>query len=129
VEYLFSLGPEYKIRDGLTKYTLRKSMKGVLPEEVRTRRDKMGFVTPLDKWLKTVLKDQAYEIFTSKEFSGRPYFNKEIVLNKFNAFLNGKDKNSHYAIWSWLNLELWFRRFIDKDDIKIPEGDFEKVKV
>lgn len=113
VEYLFSLGPEYKIRDGFTKYILRMSLKGILPEEVRVRRDKMGFATPLEKWLKTSLKDKVLDIFNSKEFSSRPYFNQKVVLKTFEDFVEGKAGCSHYTIWSWLNLELWFRKFID----------------
>ncbi len=113
VEYLFSLGPEYKIRNGLTKYILRRSMKGVVPEEVLARRDKMGFTTPLEKWLKTNLKEKVREIITSREFAGRPYFNRKGVLKEFDAFLNGKESVTQYTVWSWINLELWLRKFID----------------
>ena len=113
VEYLFSLGPEYKIRDGVTKYLLRESMKGLLPEVVRNRKDKMGFVTPLEKWFKTELKDEVYRIIDSREFSSRPYFDKSRVLKKFKDFVEGKAGVSPYTVWSWVNLELWFRRFMD----------------
>lgn len=114
VEYLFSLGPEYKIRDGITKYILRQSLKGVLPEEVRTRRDKMGFATPLESWFKTVLKGNVRDIITSKEFASRPYFNNAVVMEKFKNFTEGKNGVNHYTVWSWVNLELWLRKFIDK---------------
>ena len=114
VEYLFSIGPEYKIRGGVTKYILRKSLKGILPEEVRNRRDKMGFATPLERWFRTNLKDSVYGIINSKEFLSRPYFNHQGVLRTFESFLEGKEKNSHYTIWSWVNLELWLRKFMDE---------------
>lgn len=114
VEYLFSLGPEYKIRNGQTKYILREALKGILPEEVRTRRDKMGFATPLEKWFKVNLKDKVRDIFTSKEFLNRPYFEQKEVLEKFKDFTDGKKDISHYTIWSWVNLELWLRKFIDE---------------
>jgi len=112
VEFLFSLGPEYKIRDGFTKYVLRQSMKGVLPEEVRTRRDKMGFATPLETWLKTSLKEKVYGILSSKEFASRPYFEQGAALKAFKDFTEGKPGVNHYTIWSWVNLELWHRKFI-----------------
>ena len=113
VEFLFSLGPEYKIRNGYTKYLLREAMKGVLPEEVRTRRDKMGFTTPLDTWLKTVLKDVVFGILSSREFGKRPYFNQKRALKAFQDFTEGRPGVDHYTIWSWVNLELWCRKFID----------------
>ena len=118
VEYAFSLGPEYKIRDGMTKYLLRRSMKGILPDNVRTRADKMGFATPLDLWFRTSLKDKVRDIINSDSFRGRPYFDHARAMEKFNAFMQVKAlpaDNSHFTIWSWVNLELWLRKFIDED--------------
>jgi asparagine synthase (glutamine-hydrolysing) len=43
VEFLFSLPGEYKIAGARTKYVLREAMAGVLPESIRTRKDKLGF--------------------------------------------------------------------------------------
>lgn len=113
VEYLFSLGPRFKIRDGVTKYLLRRAMKGVLPETVRTRRDKMGYATPLDHWFRTHLREPVREILTSRAFTGRPYFDAQAAREKLDAFLRGDDTGGQYTIWSWVNLELWFRKFID----------------
>ncbi|NQT48187.1 MAG: asparagine synthase (glutamine-hydrolyzing), partial [Chloroflexi bacterium] len=56
VEYLFSLPADQKVREGFTKVILREAMKGILPEEVRQRTDKMGFVTPQDVWFRTVAR-------------------------------------------------------------------------
>jgi asparagine synthase (glutamine-hydrolysing) len=39
------------IRDGWTKALLREAMRGVLPEQVRLRRDKLGFSTPERRFL------------------------------------------------------------------------------
>lgn len=113
VEYAFSLGPEYKIRNGITKYILRRALNKVLPEEVLYRKDKMGFVTPLEKWFRLDLREHIYGILTSEEFSGRPYFNHKKVLSIYDDFVNGKTKNIHYAVWSWINLELWLRKFFN----------------
>src|SRR5205085_12692242 len=35
-----------------TKVVLREATRGVIPESVRTRRDKMGFVTPEEVWVR-----------------------------------------------------------------------------
>ena len=113
VEYLFSLEPSYKIRNGLTKYILRESLKGILPEAVRTRRDKMGFATPLEKWFKTALASNVRSLIASKEFSSRPYFNQKNLLKKFDDFTKGRWSEAHHTVWSWVNLELWFRKFFN----------------
>jgi asparagine synthase (glutamine-hydrolysing) len=43
VELAFRLPPETKVRGADTKRLLREAMKGVLPELIRLRRDKLGF--------------------------------------------------------------------------------------
>lgn len=51
VEFLFSLPPHFKIRNGWTKWLLRKSMEGVLPDAIVWRKDKVGFEPPQLKWM------------------------------------------------------------------------------
>ena len=43
VELAFRLPAETKVRGADTKRLLREAMRGVLPEPIRTRRDKLGF--------------------------------------------------------------------------------------
>ena len=112
VEFMFSLQDNQKINNGVTKKVLRNAMKGVLPEEVRKRMDKMGFVTPEDIWFRTVLKDKILEIINSKSFEDRGYFNIKKIKKEFYAHCKAK-KNISYTIWRWINLELWLRMFID----------------
>jgi asparagine synthase (glutamine-hydrolysing) len=52
VEFVAGLADELKFSRGLTKVVLRDALNGVVPEPVRNRRDKMGFVTPEREWLK-----------------------------------------------------------------------------
>jgi asparagine synthase (glutamine-hydrolysing) len=51
VEFALGLPDDFKIRRGLRKHLLRESMRGIIPEPVRARRDKMGFATPESEWL------------------------------------------------------------------------------
>lgn len=51
VTFVFSLPPNFKIRDGWTKWLLRKSMAKGLPAEITWRRDKVGFEPPQKKWM------------------------------------------------------------------------------
>jgi asparagine synthase (glutamine-hydrolysing) len=43
VDYVFSIPACYKYRDGWSKWLLRLAMRGLLPEEILWRRDKIGF--------------------------------------------------------------------------------------
>jgi asparagine synthase (glutamine-hydrolysing) len=51
VEFIFSLPPNFKIRDGWTKWILRKSMNDKIPNEIVWRKDKVGYETPQQKWM------------------------------------------------------------------------------
>ncbi|MEM4204340.1 MAG: asparagine synthase (glutamine-hydrolyzing) [Candidatus Methanomethylicaceae archaeon] len=58
VEYLFKQPVSLRIRDGWTKYILRESMKGILPEVVRKRRSKLGFSAPDAEWAKRLIQER-----------------------------------------------------------------------
>jgi asparagine synthase (glutamine-hydrolysing) len=51
VEFVFSLPPHFKIRNGWTKWILRNAMKNILPPEIAWRRDKVGFEPPQKQWM------------------------------------------------------------------------------
>lgn len=112
VEYVFSLPNDQLLRGGTTKYVLRQAMRGTLSEKIRTRQDKMGFVTPEDLWFRNEIREPIRKILASKSFAARKYFNQKRVLEEFDRHLRG-EKNLSVLIWRWVNLELWLRRFID----------------
>lgn len=51
VEFIFSLPATLKMHSGFTKYILRKTMNGVLPNEIVWRTEKVGYEPPQKKWL------------------------------------------------------------------------------
>jgi len=51
VEFLFSLPSHFKIRQGWTKWTLRKTMENILPPQITWNQDKMGFQPPGHSWM------------------------------------------------------------------------------
>jgi asparagine synthase (glutamine-hydrolysing) len=51
VSFIFSLPSKYKIAHGFPKYILRKSMEGLLPNEIVWRKDKVGYETPQQQWM------------------------------------------------------------------------------
>jgi asparagine synthase (glutamine-hydrolysing) len=51
VEFLFTLPPHLKIREGWTKWLLRTSMSDKLPQSIAWRKDKTGFEPPQQQWM------------------------------------------------------------------------------
>lgn len=58
VSYTFSLPWTSKVGGGFTKRIMRDALKGILPEEIRCRRDKIGWNAPLHEWLRGPLKGE-----------------------------------------------------------------------
>ncbi len=111
-EYCFSLPNRFKIRNGVGKWILREAMKGILPEDVRTRKDKSGFIAPADEWFRTINRKQIFDIINSDSFNSRNLFNIKRVNEMFEEHVERK-KNHQMVLWQIINLELWFRRFFD----------------
>lgn len=115
VEKTIFLPVEYKIRNGITKYIFREAMKGILPEKIRLRTDKIGFATPMNDWLKSELFIELTEnLIESDSFRERIYWNWKKVKKEFEKYKNNK-KNISLDVWKWINLELWLRMFIDEN--------------
>ncbi|MBP2133366.1 asparagine synthase (glutamine-hydrolyzing) [Methanomicrobium sp. W14] len=113
VEFLSSLPADQKIRKGVTKYILRKAIKGVVPEKIRCRMDKKGFSTPEEVWMKEDLKGNISGIINSESFKKRNYWNFNEVREEYDRFLDGKSGYSS-EIWRIVCTELWLRIFFDK---------------
>lgn len=113
VEYSIALKDELKIKGGYTKFILREVMKGIMPEKVRLRVDKRGFSVPMDEWYRTEgFQKLVKEILESESFAKRGYFKPEEAKKLYERHLRG-EVNVAKDIWKWINLELWFRKYID----------------
>ncbi|HNA18638.1 MAG TPA: asparagine synthase (glutamine-hydrolyzing) [Chitinophagaceae bacterium] len=65
VNFLFSLPAHFKIRDGYTKWLLRKTTEKDLPAAIAWRTDKIGFEPPQQQWME--LKPVQDKIQAAKE--------------------------------------------------------------
>lgn len=113
VEKTLASSSNWVIRKGMTKYILRQAMRGILPEKIRMRKDKIGFGTPEDEWFRTSEWQKIiFDILKSKTFADRKIINPAEALLQYNRHLK-KEINVSKEIWKWVHLELWFRKFID----------------
>lgn len=122
MKYLFTLDNEAIIKGSWNKRILRDATKGLLPEIVRARRNKIGFTTPEAEWFKR-LKTRFYGIFLSESFAERPYFNQQEVLHAFEGHIKGRNTTDTMVFWRMLNVELWLREFIDPKQEQIEEKE------
>ncbi|MBI4721492.1 MAG: asparagine synthase (glutamine-hydrolyzing) [Candidatus Stahlbacteria bacterium] len=109
IEFSYSLPLQYKIRDGWTKWILRQAMRSLLPDIVLKRRRKVGFGTPEARWLKE-LSPQVKELFESREFTSRAFWDAGLVIKRFNDFCAGKIVQPD-LFWRLIFTEIWLRTF------------------
>lgn len=88
VEFLVSLPPEWKIRNGWTKHVLRQALPE-LPAAIRWRRDKQGFLTPEQQWLKFNLGGLIRTTFHNSHLAQAGILNEQEFLKYYERFQRG----------------------------------------
>ncbi|MEJ7610765.1 MAG: asparagine synthase (glutamine-hydrolyzing) [Ferruginibacter sp.] len=100
VSFIFSLPASCKINNGFTKYILRKTMNGRLPDSIVWNPEKTGFEPPQKKWLQD---KQVQELITeSKQKLVKEKILKPSVLTKKIIPLEVHEPDN--ADWRYLTL-------------------------
>jgi asparagine synthase (glutamine-hydrolysing) len=102
VEWAMRLPMEFKVRNGETKYLLKKVLTRYLPAEC-VYRPKMGFSVPLAQWLRGPLRSWAEELAHDDTLMSRLPLDKERVRELLRQQLDG-NRESHPLLWSVLML-------------------------
>lgn len=112
VELLFRLPQNLKINGVTTKYILREAMKGILPESIRTRKDKIGFKA--DPALTfSFLRKHSDDLLCNKTCFEERWF----APHGIEALLNRCDQSSsdEFLLWRILNMKLWLHHHWNGD--------------
>ncbi len=109
VEFLMGLPPEAKLWKGTTKKVLREAMRGTLPEPIRTRMDKMGFVTPEETWIRQDATAR-FRAELGRAVDASQGMLKPAALRHFDAVISGA-KPFDFRIWRMISFGAWLRRF------------------
>ncbi|MEE8155989.1 MAG: asparagine synthase (glutamine-hydrolyzing) [Phycisphaerales bacterium] len=101
-----SLPEEYIIAsDGTSKAVFRQAMRGIVPDAVLARRDKIAFETPERAWL-AILRPWLETILDGEVARSIPALRPEPMRREFNVVLNGTRRLTG-TIWRWVNLVRW----------------------
>jgi asparagine synthase (glutamine-hydrolysing) len=123
VEFAASLPDRWKLSGWTTKRILRRAMKGVLPATILNR-PKMGFPVPFSNWMRGSWNAVARDVLLDRRARERGVIDPAAVERLLADHESGRTDGGD-RIWSLLNLELWYRTFIDKEGIQtLPEPNF-----
>lgn len=105
VEFVFSLDDDDKIRDRQSKYILRSSMEGVLPNSISGRRDKQPFLGgEMVTWLRGPLK-----YLLEADFSRLRMLDRKKMKQVLEEHKSGVDSNA-MLVWRLAVLNYWLDR-------------------
>ena len=96
VSFCLNLSNDLKIKNGWTKYILRKVMTD-LPIEIRYRKDKKGFSVPEEHFLRNELKNEILSIKDYSILDEMGVIDKNSFIQYYNDFLNGKGQYTEFT--------------------------------
>jgi asparagine synthase (glutamine-hydrolysing) len=97
-----------KVKNGESKYILKKAFEKIVPKE-NLYRPKMGFTIPLDKWFSGKLNGYAKHVLLSKDSHVTKMFDEEYVKEMIEC--NNKKEDFGPRLWSLMCLELWLKSY------------------
>ncbi|MFL6798318.1 MAG: asparagine synthase (glutamine-hydrolyzing) [Xanthobacteraceae bacterium] len=109
VAYSWSLPTDLKVRNGISKWVLRRVLDRYVPRPLIDR-PKMGFGVPIDSWLRGPLRDWAESLLGAKQLSGNGLVRVEPVRKAWAEHLAGT-RNWQYPLWTVLMLQAWRQRW------------------
>ena len=110
VEFAATIPPEFKLRNGTTKYILKCAMRGILPDEIIDR-PKHGFSIPLEQWFRGQLGSLVHELLLSERNQQRGIFNTGYIKRLLDRHQKGRDLS--WQLWTLISFELWCQTFLD----------------
>lgn len=107
-EFCLSLPEEYLIdMTGKTKSVFKKAMRGIVPDAILDRKDKIGFATPEKDWLFSI--SGWVDSFLS-ETKFVPYLKLDSLREEWNGVKGGKVPYS-WRVWRCINYIRWMQVF------------------
>jgi asparagine synthase (glutamine-hydrolysing) len=105
VSFAASLPERMKLKFLTTKYILKKTARGLIPDDI-INRPKKGFGIPVAKWLKGDLKPLMLEMFSEEKLKKDGIFNYKFVGKLVSSHLSGKEDNRK-LLWTLLVFQMW----------------------
>jgi len=104
VEFSLSLPEHYLVsKTGETKHIFRHAMKGIVPDQILNRKDKIGFEPPEKEWLISIAS-QAREWL--RDDLNIPFVRHDVMLAHFEEVIAGRRPFS-WQVWRWINFYRW----------------------
>ena len=106
VDFVYSLPEEFLVSDGAeTKCVFRAAMRGLVPDAILDRRDKIGFITPQDDWLRQA-DGWLSDLIDSDAARAVPALNHPVLAESVHGMIQGGGPMPQH-VWRAANLIRW----------------------
>ena len=109
LELALSLPDEFKIRKGVTKRILKSALRDIMPPEIVARRDKLGFTTPEELWMRENRGNFFGELIASAASDFPSIFNGPGLAKMWQSFREGAPYRQIF--WRIATFVIWGRVF------------------
>lgn len=109
VEYCFGLSPDLLLHNAVTKVILREAMRGIVPERILTRKDKMAYSPPQAEWIRGPLHGWMESLLSRAQKRSDCFHPSEVrrIAERLD-----RSPNSPLA-WRVASTEAWFESMVD----------------
>jgi asparagine synthase (glutamine-hydrolysing) len=111
LEFAATVPSSLKLKNGRSKYLLRRVLERRLPKAI-VDRPKQGFEAPIGEWLRGPLAPMVDDLILDGRLRARGIFDDKAVTELWRQHRTGARDHRH-RLWSLVMLELWFRQFAD----------------
>jgi asparagine synthase (glutamine-hydrolysing) len=110
VEHVWTLPPNFKLRDGTSKWLMRQVLYRYVPRDL-VDRPKMGFAAPVDVWLRGPLREWAESLINEQRLRREGLFDPAPIQRKWTEHLSGT-RDWQYDLWVVLMFQAWRERWM-----------------
>jgi asparagine synthase (glutamine-hydrolysing) len=104
-EFAWRLSARMKVRNGSSKWLLRRLLLRYVPQEL-TERPKMGFAVPLAAWLRGPLREWGESLLHESALRREGYLDARTVRQRWGEHQSGV-RNWHHELWNVLMFQAW----------------------
>jgi len=110
VEFAVNCPGTVKFHNGWSKWLLRETMKGIMPEDVRMRKSKLGFDAPLGSWMNKGLRNGMRNVWDAPHLRMERFISSSSLKRETDKFLNSENGAlASASLFRALVLEKWAR--------------------
>lgn len=109
VEYAATIPGRLKIRSGVVKDILKRTVEPLLPEGITTR-PKEGFVLPVYDWMMGKLKGYSREVLAAERLNRHGLLNEESVKKILDNYEAGEIQLAG-RVWNLMMFQIWWEEY------------------